>query len=110
MKAILNIRKVQGAEDAYYLKTGRYASLDALTESGLISSVPGLGHGLAEGYRFQIQLEAQGYRLTASPDPRPKRLFYSLYSDESKVIRSSFSSTVATAASPRIDGGAGSDD
>jgi hypothetical protein len=104
MSAIRDIWLIQLAEDKHHSATGSYAVLEVLGpgKSGLLND--DLARGVADGYAFTVETFDRGYRLTAWPLVHKSSLFYSLYSDESKVIRSRLGPSVATAESPRIDG------
>jgi hypothetical protein len=104
MHAIQDVRLIQLAEDKYHSATGSYAVLESLGpgKSGLLNG--DLARGLVDGYAFAVETSDQGYRVTAWPPVHKGSLFYSLYSDESKTIRSRLGPSVATAESPRIDG------
>jgi hypothetical protein len=104
MRAIQDIRLIQLAEDKYHSATGSYAVLELLgpAKSGLLNDE--LARGMIDGYVFTLETFDRGYRVTARPLVRKGPLFYSLYSDESKTIRSRLGPSVATAKSPRIDG------
>jgi len=104
MRAIQDVRLIQLAEDKYHSTAGSYAVLELLgpRKSGLLND--DLARGAADGYAFALETFGQGYKVTAWPSVHKGSIFYSLYSDESKTIRSRLGPSVATAESPRING------
>jgi eukaryotic-like serine/threonine-protein kinase len=74
--AVAALRHVMNAEEVYKRKTGRYGSLTDMSRSqALLMDVPLQDRSFARrGYRFELELESDGYRLTATPTnpgPRP---------------------------------------
>jgi hypothetical protein len=103
MRAIQNIRIVQEAEASYYISAGHYADLRTLTDEK-VHLLSGDFNDVVGGYRFKVTNDGRGYRLTAWESAIHAGNFYSLYSDESNVIRLGVGPAPATSKSPRIDG------
>jgi hypothetical protein len=104
MDAIRTLKLIHEAEDHYHRAHGHYASLAALgpTEAGLVAE--DVAYGRSVGCAFRIELPEAGYTIVASPLTDIRNATWSLYSDESGVVRFSGSPVQDSAHSQRIDG------
>jgi len=84
--AVAALRHVMNAEEAYKRKTGRYGSLTDMSRSqALLMDVPLQDRSFVRrGYRFELELESDGYRLLATPASPGSRPFVG---DDSGIIR-----------------------
>jgi len=111
MAAIRQVTTIHQAETQYYSQFGKYA--DNLLELGppasgaaspaaadLIPKV--LADGKNSGYTFTVAATPTGYTVTAVPETFNSTGRRTFYSDQSLVIRNSWSQEVATAQSPEI--------
>jgi hypothetical protein len=74
--AVATLRHVMNGQEAFYRKEGRYGTLPELKSAGLLRlDVPFQPHQfLRAGYRFELMVESDAFRLTAIPTgggPRP---------------------------------------
>lgn len=109
--AIRQINSVHQAETQYYSQYGRYAQ--NLTELGPpASGAPGpaaadiipktLSEGKNSGYIFNVAGSPTGYSVTAVPEAFGNSGSRCFYSDQSLVIRQSFTAEPANANSPEL--------
>lgn len=84
--AVAALRHVMNAEEAYKRKTGRYGSLTDMSRTqALLMDVPLQDRSFVRrGYRFELELESDGYRLMATPASPGTRPFVG---DDSGIIR-----------------------
>jgi len=105
------IRTIHQMETQYYSQFGKYAQ--SLTElgppasgaagpaaSGLISE--DLAEGKKGGYLFTLQAVPLGYTLTAVPEAFGSTGRRSFYSDQTMVVRQSWTQEPATDKSPEV--------
>jgi hypothetical protein len=104
--AIADVREIQQAQEAYHSKSGVYGSLQDLVKTGAYPAerYEAVILSARRPYQITLNLSGGGYRLSALPTGVRSGPVYSLYTDESKVIRSRFGLEPANADSPRIDG------
>jgi hypothetical protein len=74
--AVATLRHVMNGQEAFYRKEGRYGTLPELKSAGLLRlDVPFQpSQFLRAGYRFELMVESDAFRLTATPTgggPRP---------------------------------------
>jgi serine/threonine-protein kinase len=74
--AVAAMRHVMNAQDVYQRKNGRYGSFSELTRSqSLLLDVPVQERAfMRKGYRFELSVETDGYKVLATPvtpGPRP---------------------------------------
>lgn len=109
--AIRQINTIHQAETQYYSTYGRYAA--NLTELGPPASgadsptaaniIPkNLADGKNSGYIFTVTGTPTGYSVTAAPEAFGNSGSRSFYSDQTLVIRQSFTAEQATANSPEL--------
>lgn len=111
MAAIRQVTTIHQAETQYYSQFGKYA--DNLAELGppasgaaspaaadLIPKV--LADGKNSGYVFSVAATPTGYAVTAIPETFNSTGRRTFFSDQSLVVRNSWSQEVATAQSPEI--------
>jgi len=109
--AIGHIKTIQQAQVQFYTQFGHYAA--SLAElgppasgvAGLASAdlIPrSLAEGKKSGYLFSIQYTADGYSISALPEIFGSSGRRTFYSDQTLVIRESWSAERANAASPAI--------
>lgn len=101
--AIRDILIVQSAQDEYRSQYGNYAA--TLAELGapandLISK--SLASGKKTGYVFTLAANPKGYIIYARPKVYNSTGFRSFYSDQTKLIRQSWSQEPANASSPEL--------
>ena len=102
-KALQQISLLRGAEVTYHAAHRRYAGLTALGPTGDKLISPQLASGTEDGYRFNIEVSEDGYRLTASPLSPGKTGFAWYFCDESGIVRRSWGPGGAVASSPPVD-------
>jgi type IV pilus assembly protein PilA len=101
--AIHDIRTIHMAQVQYFSQYGKYAA--TLAELGppasdLISK--NLASGEKDGYVFTLAATATGYTINASPKVYNNNGRRSFYSDETLLIRQSWSQEPANASSPEL--------
>jgi hypothetical protein len=83
--AVATIRHLIDRMEAYQRKEGRYAGLAELRAAGLALDVPVSGNAFQRrGFRFEVTVEADGFRVTATPVSPSGRSFVG---DDSGYIR-----------------------
>jgi serine/threonine protein kinase len=84
--AVAAMRHVMNAEETYQRKNGRYGTFSEMVRSqALLMDVPMQDRAfLRRGYRFEIELESNGYRIVANPTSPGTRPFVG---DDSGFIR-----------------------
>jgi hypothetical protein len=84
--AVATIRHIMDREEAFHRKEGRYATLADLGRSGAFLDVPHQTLNFERrGYRFELALESDGFRVVAEPmAPGPR----SFVGDDTGYIRS----------------------
>lgn len=111
MAALRQITTIHQAETQYYSQFGKYAA--NLTELGPPASgapgpsssdlIPkGLSEGKNSGYIFAIQSTPTGYAVTAVPEQFGSSGRRNFYSDQTLVMRNSWTQDPATDKSPEI--------
>jgi len=109
--AIRQIGTIHQAETQYYSQFGRYAQ--SLVELGPpASGAPGpassdiipknLADGKNSGYLFTVAGSPTGYSVTAAPEVFNSTGSRSFFSDQTLVIRQSYTAEVANANSPEL--------
>jgi len=79
------LRHVMDAEEAYHKTAGRYGTFSELSEKYLPLDVPRQDLSfMRTGYRFNLTVEADGFRVTATPTAPVTRSFVG---DDSGYIR-----------------------
>jgi type IV pilus assembly protein PilA len=110
--AIQQIKTIQAAEAQYYAQFGRYAAaLAALGPGGTRAMGPeaaslipeNLAVGKKSGYLFEATATPDGYTLTASPVKLGSSGRRSFFSDQTLVIRTSWTADPANANSASIE-------
>jgi serine/threonine-protein kinase len=83
--AVATIRHLMDREEAFHRREGRYATFDDLGRSGPFLDVPSQTRTFQRrGYRFDLTLESDGFRIVAEPTaPGPR----SFVGDDSGFIR-----------------------
>ena len=102
-RSLRTMLRIQAAERSYHELNSRYAGPEALGIPGLQIVGPGLAEDPVEGYRFRVVVSDRGYQVTSWPVVHRGDAFYSVYSDETGVVRSHFGAEMATARTQRID-------
>jgi hypothetical protein len=83
--AVATIRHLIDRMEAFHRKEGRYAGLVDLRASGLALDVPVSGNTFQRrGFRFEVTVESDGFRITATPLSPSGRSFVG---DDSGYIR-----------------------
>jgi type IV pilus assembly protein PilA len=109
--AIRQIGTIHQGETQYYSQFGKYAQ--SLTELGPpASGAPGptsadiipknLAEGKNSGYLFTVAGSPTGYSITAVPEAFNSTGSRSFFSDQTLVIRQSYTAEPATATSPEL--------
>jgi hypothetical protein len=83
--AVATIRHLMDREEAFYRRESRYATFDDLGRSGPFLDVPSQTRTFQRrGYRFELTIERDGFRIVAEPTaPGPR----SFVGDDSGFIR-----------------------
>ncbi len=83
--AVATLRHLMDREEAFYRREARYATFDDLGRSGPFLDVPSQTRTFQRrGYRFELTLERDGFRIVAEPTaPGPR----SFVGDDSGFIR-----------------------
>jgi hypothetical protein len=83
--AVATIRHLIDRMEAFHRKEGRYAGLADLRAAGLALDVPVSGNAFTRrGFRFEVTVESDGFRITATPQSPSGRSFVG---DDSGFIR-----------------------
>jgi serine/threonine-protein kinase len=83
--AVATIRHLIDRQEAFQRKEGRYAGLGDLRAAGLALDVPVSGNTFQRrGFRFEVTVESDGFRITATPLSPSGRSFVG---DDSGYIR-----------------------
>jgi hypothetical protein len=83
--AVATIRHLIDRMEAYHRREGRYAGLSELRAAGLALDVPVSGNTFQRrGFRFEVTVESDGFRVTATPVTPVGRAFVG---DDSGYIR-----------------------
>ena len=83
--AVATIRHLIDRQEAFQRKEGRYAGLGDLRAAGLALDVPVSGNTFQRrGFRFEVSVESDGFRITATPLSPSGRSFVG---DDSGYIR-----------------------
>ena len=83
--AVATIRHLIDRMEAFHRKEGRYAGLGDLRAAGLALDVPVSGNTFQRrGFRFEVTVESDGFRITATPVSPSGRSFVG---DDSGYIR-----------------------
>jgi type IV pilus assembly protein PilA len=110
--AMQQIKTIHAAEAQYYSQFGKYAAtLAALGPSGTHAMGPeaaglvpeNLATGKKSGYLFEAAVTPDGYALTAVPQKPGSSGRRSFYSDQTLVIRTSWTAEQANANSAAIE-------
>ena len=111
MAAIRQIGTIHQAQTQYYSQFGKYAT--TLTELGPPASgaptpaaadlIPkNLAEGKNSGYLFTLSGSPTGYSVTAVPEAFGNTGSRNFFSDQTLVVRNTFTAEVANATSPEI--------
>src|SRR5882724_70549 len=111
MAAIRQIGTIHQAQTQYYSQFGKYAT--TLTELGPPASgaptpaaadlIPkNLAEGKNSGYLFTVAGSPTGYSVTAVPEAFGNTGSRNFFSDQTLVVRNTFTAEVANATSPEI--------
>lgn len=110
--AVQEIRTVHTAEAQYYAQFGKYAdNLAALGPHGKHAMGPeaagiipeNLASGKKSGYLFEIASTAEGYAVTSTPEKFGKSGRRSFFSDQTLVVRTSWTTEAAGVNSAPIE-------
>jgi hypothetical protein len=90
IQALKRAEIIRAAESSYHERYHTYGTLEDLGPSG-VHMIPGdLATGDLDGYRYQVELSAAGYKATVRPVEYGKSGYRSLYFDETGVFRESW--------------------
>ena len=103
LRSISTVRDIQSAEKSYYRSRLRYGNLEELGVSGLRVVGPGATEDDVQGYVFKVGLLKNSYQLRGWPAAHDPDVFYSLYSDQTEIVRANLGPELATAFSHRIE-------
>ena len=111
MSAIREINTIHNGQAQYYSQFGRYAT--SLAELGPPTSgtagpaaadlIPSsLSSGVKSGHKFTVAATPTGYTVTVTPEQFGGTGRRNFYSDQTLVVRESWSQEAATAQSPEL--------
>ena len=102
--AIRQIKTIHTAEAQYYAQFGKYANKLAATGPQAAGLIPeNLASGKKSGYLFEVGSTSEGYAVTAAPEKFGKSGRRSFFSDQTLVVRTSWTAESASANSPPIE-------
>jgi hypothetical protein len=83
--AMARLRAIAMAETHYQIESsGKYGTLDQLIKKGLVNDP---SQGKLTGYKFDVEVTADGFRATAAPERFGVTGKRSFYIDERNVMR-----------------------
>jgi hypothetical protein len=99
--AMARLRAIVSAERLYQVDSGgQYATLDQLIQKRFVNDPSG---GKLTGYRFDVQVRAGGFQLTAVPEKYGITGKRSFYTDETDVVRAADKKgSAASASDPEV--------
>jgi type IV pilus assembly protein PilA len=99
--AINQMRTLHQSEAQYYSKYGKYAC--NLAELGAAQMIPNnIAEGKASGYLFSLSCASAGYAVNANPESFGSSGSRCFYSDQTQVIRNSWTAEPASPNSPEV--------
>ena len=99
--ATQEIRAIHTGEAQYFAQFGKFDGLVVLGQAKLIPE--NLASGKKSGYLIEVGVTADGYAVTAVPQKFGSSGRRSFYSDQTLVIRASWTTQAANAGSPPVE-------